>query len=341
MSSEPLLSSTPVTYSTASSSSSLHSSSFSSSYNEKIFLIACYTVLIIQYSLVSLLAPFFPSHGLGWGFTLKQVGIVMACDPIGEILASLVNTWILSKFGAKWSALLGMILNAIMSVLFGLSPKLGLSTYILYNVMMMTRLLNGIATTLTFLAIYQLLTTAFPDAIASIGGDMEAWIGLGYMIGPPLGGLAYTLGEHLTWCNINVIIGPFAMPFILFSIFLLVIIVPCVYGSLPSDLDKPTTITVPKGANDSDSHPLLSSSSSSPQAPIVSADPADDSLTCLDELSAMGSLLLRPGGVALNMITMFMGVVFSTAYLPILEPRLSAPPFNLSVRQTLHSTNTS
>ena len=285
----------------------------------KILLVVGYTLLVFNYSLVSLLAPFFPSQASrSWGFSELQIGLVMSMDPLGEILCAFVSVSILKRFGAYRCNLVALVLNALSSGVFGFAPDLfewcdsGLSpdapSDALVATMLIMRLLNGFATCLGYVALFESLSIAFPTKIGTISGDMMAWSGVGYIFGPPMGGLLYTVGA-------NTPVGGFAMPFAVFTAVLLVLILP------------PAALLLPRDVPAAPEAPLATSVFVDVDVDVdvdtVHASGDSRHHQCCSELREVWSVATT--GASFAMATMFIGVLLTTAYMPILEPRLTYP----------------
>eukprot|EP00937_MAST-01D_sp_MAST-1D-sp2_P006795 g6795.t1 len=265
-------------------------------------VVACYVVTAAQYSLMSLVAPFFPQRAEeDWGWSSGLVGLVVACDPLGEIIAAFFSTYVIALIGARRAALLGMGLNAASSLLFGFAPQLlapgasGASTGGLATLLVLTRLANGFATCVTYVAIFQLLGAAFPDAVGKISGDLSALSTLGLIAGPPVGGALYAAGAHCA-------LGSFATPFVGFAVLLLLVPLPLAARHLPRGSLKagPTA-----GRGRERTEPSLA-----------------------DEWRFSWALL--DAEVAWCLVAVFVAMVVSDGIAPALGPHLAGPPFSLS-----------
>jgi len=94
------------------------------------------------------------------------------------------------------------------------------------------RLLQGLGSAATETASYAIAATLFPDNVTYVLGILEVANGLGYVIGPPLGGVLYNVSPMLPF----LVVGLFPVP-VLFSLFHLL---PKTLGesAQPSDWSK-------------------------------------------------------------------------------------------------------
>ena len=180
----------------------------------------CYTVLISSYMLVSLVAPFFPRKADDWGLTQAEIGFVVGCDPIGEIFAAAVAGFLLATFGPCRAAVGGVALNGVSSVLFGVAPMVTTSHNLLMVIFVLMRLSNGLATTVTYVALFTVLCQLQPGQSGMVTSHLTVLTSVGVMVGPLFGGLLDSLGHWIvtefqvddTW--------QFATPFIVNSLLL-------------------------------------------------------------------------------------------------------------------------
>jgi MFS family permease len=86
------------------------------------------------------------------------------------------------------------------------------SVFFTYCIVM--RLLQGLGSAATETASYAIAATLFPDNITAVLGILEVANGLGYVIGPPLGGVLYNVSPMLPF----MVVGLFPVP-VLISLF--------------------------------------------------------------------------------------------------------------------------
>ena len=119
-------------------------------------------------------------------------------------------------------------------------PQVGTgSVFFTYCIVM--RLLQGLGSAATETASYAIAATLFPDNITAVLGILEVANGLGYVIGPPLGGVLYNVSPMLPF----MVVGLFPVP-VLISLFHLL---PKTLGesAQPSDWSKLRTCLSRRG----------------------------------------------------------------------------------------------
>jgi MFS family permease len=167
-----------------------------------------------MYLLVSLVAPFFPTAATKWGLTDAEVGLIISCDPIGEVLSAAVATFVMAKLGMAQAAVLGMVGNGASSIVFGLAPLWTHERALLLPLFVSMRLANGIATNITYVSVFTLLCCLQPDKIGQVTGNTAVLSSAGLILGPPFGGVMHRLGGVLV-SSLGIDSGwQFATPFI-------------------------------------------------------------------------------------------------------------------------------
>jgi MFS family permease len=162
-----------------------------------VLLVGCYSSFASMYMLVSFVAPFFPPIGKGWGLTSSQIGLICACDAIGEVLSSAFATLALAKLGAVRASTLGMVGNGISSLLFGMAPLLTHNPRILFPFFVSMRLINGAATNITYIGLMTVLCTLMPNRTGQVVSTIAVLTTAGLTAGPPFRGLLITSGGWL------------------------------------------------------------------------------------------------------------------------------------------------
>jgi hypothetical protein len=140
---------------------------------DRTLLASCYAVFATMYMNMSLVAPFVPRAAAEWGISPAQVGVLVGCDPIGELLSAALVTWIVARLGVCRASMFGVIGNAVSSIIFGLAPLLTTNPRVLFPVFVVMRLVNGAATNVSFVAIFTLLCCLMPHKIGSVTANSQ------------------------------------------------------------------------------------------------------------------------------------------------------------------------
>ncbi|MGK6351108.1 MFS transporter [Parapedobacter sp. DT-150] len=143
------------------------------------------------------------------GFTIKEVGVVLACFGLGAVTGSWLGGWSTDRFGNFWVQTLSLLLSVplfLLIPLFTSVPTLAMAIYILSVVTESFRPANSVS-----VARY-----ARPENITRAFSLNRMAINLGFSIGPALGGFLASLSYN--WIFYGNALGAFAasMIFILF-----------------------------------------------------------------------------------------------------------------------------
>ena len=115
--------------------------------------------------LISLVAPFFPARASHWGLSPSEIGWITSCNPLGEVFGSLIATFAVEKLGNAKAGVGGMLLNSATSVVFGMAPLVSTSRSWLLVALTSSRLLGGVSTTVTYLAVFTVVCRLKPGQI--------------------------------------------------------------------------------------------------------------------------------------------------------------------------------
>ena len=144
----------------------------------------------------AILAPFFPIEAELKGATISQSGFVFGIySLIGFIFSPLVG-----KYGTKVSQgylyNLGAFVQSLSTLMFGLLHYIkDVNIFLVFAYTL--RILLGMANAASFVSLLAALMTLYPNKVAKIVAATEFFFGIGYMLGPALGGLLYSAGGFL------------------------------------------------------------------------------------------------------------------------------------------------
>ncbi len=154
---------------------------------------------VLDTLLYGLVIPFLPGRAQALGAAPVGVGALFATYSAGLLLATPPSGWLTDRLGARRILLVGMLLLLASTLLFAfaddiprwLNAPVGDGLWLLFG----ARAAQGMAAAITWTAGLALLAQLYP---AQKRGAIFARVGLatgvGTLIGPPLGGLLYTLG---------------------------------------------------------------------------------------------------------------------------------------------------
>lgn len=213
-------------------------------------MICSFSILFVRYNMATFLSAFFPEYADDHGISDTASGIIFAAYPIGMFLTSLFATRAIVKVGLRKSIVLGMILNAVCILLFGLTPSwIGASACLdngsssgscitLQGGFFLFYFLAGLLGSTADIGCYMALQNWNQKERASIVAAGSMACGIGCMVGPELGGLVYDIGDQTPF-------GAFFFPFFLFFVVccFCVIILYWFPASAKISDDKPTSVS--------------------------------------------------------------------------------------------------
>ncbi|KAK0404167.1 hypothetical protein QR680_017320 [Steinernema hermaphroditum] len=139
------------------------------------------------------IAPFYPGEAQLKGLNSSQIGIVFgAFELVMFICAPLLGRY-MAFFGSKRMFVAGLIITGITAMAFGgmnLMPP-GMPFFF---TSLALRCVEAVGDAAFVTSSFAISAKAFPGRIATIVGIMETFAGLGYMLGPVVGGVLYEYG---------------------------------------------------------------------------------------------------------------------------------------------------
>ena len=173
--------------------------------NNKLVVMVCTNLSNLGcHSIYSVLASFFPQEARAKGMSDEGVGLVFAIFAALIFVCSPFAGRLMSKHGKVWVYIWGICMVSVSSILFAAA------SYVPYGMPFAAfcftmRLIQGIGSAFEETAMYAIIADLDKENVTLYLGICEISTGLGYMIGPPLGGFLYS------W-------GGFAAPFIVLGL---------------------------------------------------------------------------------------------------------------------------
>jgi len=180
-------------------------SSRNSMRSNKLLVMICTNLAnLCCHSVYSVLASFFPQEAKAKGMSEDVVGLVFAVFAAVIFVCSPFAGRMMSKHGKVWVYIWGISLVSVSSMLFSVATWLPAGLPFATWCFAM-RLLQGIGSALEETAMYAIIADLDSEHVTFYLGICEISTGLGYMIGPPLGGFLFSAGG-------------FAMPFVVLGL---------------------------------------------------------------------------------------------------------------------------
>ena len=152
----------------------------------RLLALSCAIVLVdtIFYAALTPLVPYFEDE---FGLSKSVVGVLSGAYGAGVLVGSAPGGYLASRYGVRVTALVGLILMSITSVMFALVD----TTWLL----VLTRFIGGFGSALSWVAAFTWLVDRAPEERrAELIGVMVSAAVVGALLGPVLGSVAATIG---------------------------------------------------------------------------------------------------------------------------------------------------
>jgi MFS family permease len=169
----------------------------------RLLALSCAIVLVdtIFYAALTPLVPLFEEE---FGLSKSAVGILSGAYGAGVLVGSVPGGYLASRSGVKITALVGLILMSVTSVMFALVD----TTWLLVAV----RFAAGIGSTLSWVAAFTWLVDRAPEERrAEMIGVMVSAAVVGALLGPVLGSVAATVGLLPAFAFVAIVGGVIAV----------------------------------------------------------------------------------------------------------------------------------
>ncbi|HEX6710432.1 MAG TPA: MFS transporter [Rubrobacter sp.] len=169
----------------------------------RLLALSCAIVLVdtIFYAALTPLVPYFKGE---FGLSKSAVGILSGAYGAGVLAGSAPGGYLASRSGVRITALVGLILLSITSVMFALVDTSGL--------LILARLIGGFGSALSWVAAFTWLVDRAPEERrAEMIGVMISAAVVGALLGPVLGSVAATVGLVLAFAAVAVAGGAIAV----------------------------------------------------------------------------------------------------------------------------------
>ncbi|KAJ4447888.1 hypothetical protein ANN_09897 [Periplaneta americana] len=171
---------------------------------------------------ISLQAPFYPAEAEHKGASATEYGLVFGIFELVSFLSSPMLGKYLDLIGPKFMLNSGIFIASSCSILFGLLdlvPK-----HVDFIALSFTiRIIEALGASAATTAAFAITAAVFPESVATTFATLEVFYGLGYIVGPMIGGILFSLGGYI-------------LPFVIMGAFLMVDAV-IIYFILPP-IDK-------------------------------------------------------------------------------------------------------
>ncbi|KAL4432973.1 hypothetical protein ABPG74_005346 [Tetrahymena malaccensis] len=160
-------------------------------------LIALSSMNFFQNAAVSIIVPFFPPIADKIGVSSTMIGLILACNPIGSFLTSLIVAQLMGRLGKKNLMVWGLIFQSLSIASFGaLSNLHNRIAFICLSAF--ARFIQGAARSAYGSSSFGYVPQLWPDSVQKKISIMETLTALGTILGPIVGQVMYTgLGSQM------------------------------------------------------------------------------------------------------------------------------------------------
>ena len=163
----------------------------------RVFPFVCAAVLV-DTMFFAAITPLLPSYQDELGLSKTSAGLLSAAYPAGTLLASLPAGWLAGRIGAKATAVTGLALIAVTSIVFGHAESIGLLDS--------ARFVQGVGGACTWAGALAWLMGVTPvdRRGQAIGAALGAAL-FGVLLGPVIGGAATETSPELVFSGVGVV----------------------------------------------------------------------------------------------------------------------------------------
>ncbi|KAL5014839.1 hypothetical protein ScPMuIL_009109 [Solemya velum] len=143
----------------------------------------------------SLLAPFFPTEANKKGASDTLVGMIFGAFELVIFISAPIFGNYLTRIGSKFMFIAGVMVCGTCAILFGTLDRSPDGTPFIV-MCFLSRSVEALGASAYITASFAIVAHAFPDHVSTVFGTLETFAGLGFMIGPPIGGALYEAGGY-------------------------------------------------------------------------------------------------------------------------------------------------
>ncbi|XP_063235319.1 MFS-type transporter SLC18B1-like [Bacillus rossius redtenbacheri] len=142
---------------------------------------------------VSIQAPFYPQEAEAKGATVTEHGLVFGSFELTAFLVSPALGKYVDKIGPKTVLNSGIVVAAASCILFGLLHLLQ-GRWLFIGLSFLLRIVESMGASAATVAAFSITAAAFPSRVATTFATLEIFYGLGFIVGPLIGSLLYSVG---------------------------------------------------------------------------------------------------------------------------------------------------
>ncbi|GBP22931.1 MFS-type transporter SLC18B1 [Eumeta japonica] len=161
---------------------------------QRLTLVSLALVDFMSFCSMSVMAPFFPREAQLKGLSDTTCGLVFSFYAVVMFLTSPMFGKFMPAVGPKFMFTAGIFVAGACNVIFG-TLSLVQDSVTFTVLCFVVRGLEAVGASAYSTASYVFVVNAFPEAIGSVLGILETFVGLGMSVGPAIGGLLYSVSD--------------------------------------------------------------------------------------------------------------------------------------------------
>jgi len=180
--------------------------------NNKLLVMVCTNLAnLCCHAVYSVLASFFPQEAKAKGMSEDAVGFVFAVFAALVFFCSPMAGTLMQRRGKVWVYLCGLGMVCVSTILFAAATTMPEGwPFAIWCLVM--RIAQGVGSALEETAMYAIIADLDSENVTFYLGICEISTGLGYMVGPPLGGFLFSAGGFsLPFLVLGALVAPAAL----------------------------------------------------------------------------------------------------------------------------------
>uniref|UniRef100_A0A1B6M1Z0 Major facilitator superfamily (MFS) profile domain-containing protein n=1 Tax=Graphocephala atropunctata TaxID=36148 RepID=A0A1B6M1Z0_9HEMI len=144
---------------------------------------------------ISLQAPFYPHEAELKQATATEYGLVFGSFELVAFLSSPIIGKYLDTIGIRTLLHTGMVIAAISAILFGMLDYVMDHDWFI-SLSFLLRMTESLGSTAALVAAFSITAAVFPQSIGTTFATLEVFYGVGYIVGPTIGGILFAIGGY-------------------------------------------------------------------------------------------------------------------------------------------------
>ncbi|XP_029209764.2 MFS-type transporter SLC18B1-like isoform X2 [Acropora millepora] len=158
-----------------------------------LILLSLFLVYFLLFAGFAVYVPFFPSKARDKGVSETVIGLIFGIYPLVIFVFSPFLGYLIQRYGPPFVLFTGIFLFGGSNILFGFCGMIsGQTLFVVFCFLLRTTSAMGGAAAET--SALSIVMEQFPDNLGAVTGASETFSGIGFSLGPALGGFLYEIG---------------------------------------------------------------------------------------------------------------------------------------------------